>query len=144
PVGGDARAFAPPSDPQGYNPGIVGRLAPLLSHLPRRIGIAPALDLSVCTLIPPANANTRQGPGTEFRRGTRVGANVPQQATGISVDATGAHWYQLAAGTWVREDVVGAFGPCAALPVVQQAIIVGNPGANSNVTHWQVIGTVTE
>jgi hypothetical protein len=140
PTGGDGRAAGPPSEPQGYNMGIVGRLASTLSALPRRISISPTLDLSVCTLIPPANANTRQEPAITAQRSGRLTASVPQQATGTTTAADGTRWYQLTAGTWVREDAVNAFGPCAALSVVVQQPAAGS---DNGAQTWQVIQTMT-
>jgi hypothetical protein len=141
PVGGDNRAVAPPSEPQGYNVGIVQRLAPMIDPLPRSVGLAPALDLSVCTLIPPANANTRQGPGTEFPRAARLGASVPQQAAGATIGSDGVRWFQLSAGNWVREDVINSFGPCAVLPDTSPQP-TANPVAADE--QWSVFTTVLE
>jgi hypothetical protein len=77
-----------------------------------------------CTLTA-ANANganIRGGPGTDA---AVVGSlSSGQTATAIGQTPSGSFvWFQIAAGQWVRNDVVTTSGDCASLPVIEAEVV---------------------
>jgi len=62
-----------------------------------------------------ANAiNMRMGPGTDFEVAGQLTAD--ELVIGQQAGNSGAVWYQLSSGFWVREDVVDLRGDCANIP----------------------------
>ncbi|MBZ0302310.1 MAG: hypothetical protein K8J31_21360, partial [Anaerolineae bacterium] len=79
----------------------------------------PVVEPGVCEITAAGGAvNKRSGPGTQYVIAgvLEAGATMPAQAQGS--DGGSLVWWQLADGTWVREDVVSEQGACHALPSV--------------------------
>ncbi len=82
---------------------------------------APAGD---CSVTPAGNqtVNLRSGPGTSFASVGTLRAGETAAVDGQAPGSTGAMWYHLTSGSWVRSDVVTATGSCASLPMMEVAM----------------------
>jgi hypothetical protein len=67
------------------------------------------------------NVNLRQGPGTDFAIAGTLVSGDSLEAVGQAQGTDGQTWWNLAAGAWVRSDVVNEEGPCDTLPVMEAA-----------------------
>lgn len=72
----------------------------------------------MCMVNSQTGANLRSGPGTSFSRAGVLPTFDLQPVTGQASDSDGFTWWQLAAETWVRSDVVDETGDCDSVPVV--------------------------
>jgi uncharacterized protein YgiM (DUF1202 family) len=73
-----------------------------------------------CTVTPAGSqtVNLRSGPGTNFAVAGSLRPGETAAIDGQAAGGTGAIWYHLASGSWVRSDVVTTSGSCASLPMM--------------------------
>jgi hypothetical protein len=85
-----------------------------------------------CTVTPAGNqaVNLRSGPGTSFAVAGNLHPGETAAVDGQAPGATGAIWYHLTSGSWVRSDIVTATGSCASLPMM--SVDMADPAATED------------
>lgn len=76
----------------------------------------PYTQPGVCEIHVDRPVNLRRGPGTDYDQAGRLASGTTQRARAATVGGDGFIWWQLENGSWVRNDVVNAFGSCQNLP----------------------------
>lgn len=82
-----------------------------------RLWVVPSADDCIVS-TPFERVNQREVPSVNGAVAGRLAYGEARLAVGQIVDREDFVWWQLADGSWVRDDVVEARGACAALPVV--------------------------
>lgn len=86
-------------------------------------------DCAVSTLTDLVNVNKRSGPGTDNEVLSTLKPGESASVTGSSVSDSGALWWSLDDGSWVRADVVAESGDCGDGAGPQEPASTPEPGA---------------
>jgi hypothetical protein len=96
---------------QGSGPGATCEVTNMWAYR------VPAIEPGLCEITAAGGAvNKRSGPGTQFEIAGVLDSGATLAAQTQASGPDGLVWWQLADGTWVREDVVTEQGACRSLP----------------------------